>query len=72
MPYSYYEVGGYCNPEETSAQLAQQQNDVTAIPVDVSVVLVSNLTLTQSCHITTTKLQVPFLICQHLNVFYYH
>lgn len=52
--------------------LLNNKNDVTAIPVDVSVVLVSNLTLTQSCRITTTKLQVPFLICQHLNVFYYH
>lgn len=53
--------------------LLNNKNDITAIPVGVSVVLVvSNLTLTGSCHITTTKLQVAFLICQHLNVFYYH
>lgn len=39
----------------------------------VSVVLVvSNLTLMESCHIAAAKLQVAFLICQHLNVFYYH
>lgn len=53
--------------------LLNNKNDITAIPGGASVVLVvSNLTLTQSCHITTTKLQVAFLICQHLNVFYYH
>lgn len=53
--------------------LLNNKNDITAIPVGVSVVLVVfNLTLTRSCHITTTKLEVAFLICQHLNVFYYH
>lgn len=54
-------------------RLLNNKNDITAIPGGVSVVLVvSNLTLTWRCHITTTKLQVAFLICQHLNVFYYH
>lgn len=58
---------------EHQLSLLNNKNDITAIPGGVSVVLVvSNLTLTQSCHITATKLQAAFLICQYLNVFYYH
>ena len=53
--------------------LLNNKNDTAANPMGVSVVfVVSNLTLTESCRITTAKLQVAFLICQHLNVFYYH